>query len=333
MSSPSSSTPLSTPGRVVVVGSLNLDLVVGLERMPAPGETVMGETLERHAGGKGLNQAVAAARLGARVSMIGAVGNDDAGAWLRGIVEGEGIEAAAVVTAEGSSGTALIEVDASGMNRIVVIPGANATLTAEHVVETIQSMDDVAIVLTQGEVPLDAITAAMTAGRACGARTILNPAPVRDYPESLLGLVDFLVPNEHEAAHLSGLPTASLVDANEAAQYFTGKGVPHAIITRGSRGAVWMSPSGSGSVAAYSVSTPSQPVTPSAEALPQRLPRASHSLKPSAGPALRAPSPRRSPGPFRHFRPAPTSSGSSPTNRPTTPARARGLSPRSAAGS
>ena len=253
MSNPSSSTPLSTPGRVVVVGSLNLDLVVGLERMPAPGETVMGETLERHAGGKGLNQAVAAARLGARVSMIGAVGSDDAGAWLRGIVEGEGIEAAAVVTTEGSSGTALIEVDASGMNRIVVIPGANATLTAEHVVETIQSMDDVAIVLAQGEVPLDAITAAMTAGRACGARTILNPAPVRDYPESLLGLVDFLVPNEHEAAHLSGLPTASLVDANEAAQYFTGKGVPHAIITRGSRGAVWMSPSGSGSVAAYRV--------------------------------------------------------------------------------
>jgi ribokinase len=131
--------------------------------------------------------------------------------------------------------------------------GANATLTAAHVVETIQSMDDVAIVLAQGEVPLDAITAAMTAGRACGARTILNPAPVRDYPASLLALVDFLVPNEHEAAHLSGLPTASLVDANEAAQYFTGRGVSHAIITRGSRGAVWMSPSGSDSVAAYRV--------------------------------------------------------------------------------
>ena len=252
---PASSSALSlNPGRVVVVGSLNVDLVVGLERMPAPGETVMGQTLERHAGGKGLNQAVAAARLGARVSMIGAVGSDDAGAWLRGIVESEGIEATAVVTADGPSGTALIEVDSSGMNRIVVIPGANGTLSPEHVAEAIRSMDDVAIVLTQGEVPLDAIAAAMAAGRACGARTILNPAPVRDYPESLLALVDFLVPNEHEAAHLSGLPTASLVDANEAAQHFTGKGVPHAIITRGARGAVWMSPSGSGSVAAYRVS-------------------------------------------------------------------------------
>lgn len=244
----------SGPGRVVVVGSLNVDLVVGLERMPAPGETVMGQTLERHAGGKGLNQAVAAARIGARVSMIGAVGSDDAGTWLRSIVEAEGIEAAAIVTAEGPSGTALIEVDSNGMNRIVVIPGANAALTADHVAASIESMEDVAVVLTQGEVPLDAITAAMAAGRARGARTILNPAPVRDYPESLLALVDFIVPNEHEAAHLTGLPTASLVDANEAAEHFTSKGVPHAIITRGARGAVWMSPSGSGSVAAYRVS-------------------------------------------------------------------------------
>ena len=254
MTNAASSAPSSNPGRVVVVGSLNVDLVVGLERMPAPGETVMGETLERHPGGKGLNQAVAAARLGARVSMIGAVGSDDAGAWLRGIVEGEGIEATAVMTAEGPSGTALIEVDPTGMNRIVVIPGANAALTPEHVTDVIASLGDVAIVLAQGEIPLDAIVAAMAAGRACRARTILNPAPVRDYPESLLALVDFIVPNEHEAAHLSGLPTASLVDANEAAEHFIGKGVPHAIITRGSRGAVWMSPSGSGSVAAYSVS-------------------------------------------------------------------------------
>jgi ribokinase len=246
--------PASATGRVVVVGSLNIDLVLGLNRMPAPGETVVGETLDRHPGGKGLNQAVAAARLGARVSMIGAVGGDDSGDWLRGIVAAEGIAATAIVTADGPSGTALIEVDSTGMNRIVVIPGANAALTAEHVTTAINSLDDVAVVLTQGEVPLEAITAAMAAGRACGARTILNPAPVRDYPGSLLALVDFLVPNEHEAAHLSGLPTESLVDANEAAHHFTGRGVPNAIITRGARGAVWVSPSSSGSVAAYRVS-------------------------------------------------------------------------------
>ena len=245
--------PVATSGRVVVVGSLNVDLVVGLERMPAPGETVMGATLERHPGGKGLNQAVAAARLGARVSMIGTVGSDDSGVWLQGIVRAEGIDATGIISAGGPSGTALIEVDPTGMNRIVVIPGANAALTAADVTAAINAIDDVAVVLTQGEIPLEAITAAMAAGRACGARTILNPAPVRDYPTSLLALVDFLVPNEHEAAHLSGLPTGSLVDASEAARHFTGQGVPNAIITRGARGAVWVSPSSSGSVAAYRV--------------------------------------------------------------------------------
>ena len=252
-SDPQHHQPVATSGRVVVVGSLNVDLVVGLVRMPSPGETVMGETLERHPGGKGLNQAVAATRLGARVSMIGTVGSDDSGIWLQGIVRAEGIDAIGIITADGPSGTALIEVDGTGMNRIVVIPGANAALTAADVTAAIAAMDDVAVVLTQGEIPLDAITAAMAAGRACGARTILNPAPVRDYPGSLLALVDFLVPNEHEAAHLSGLTTDSLVDASEAARHFTGKGVPHAIITRGARGAVWVSPSSSGSVAAYRV--------------------------------------------------------------------------------
>ena len=252
-SDPQNHQPVATSGRVVVVGSLNVDLVVGLVRMPAPGETVMGETLERHPGGKGLNQAVAAARLGARVSMIGSLGSDDSGVWLQGIVHEEGIDATRIITADGPSGTALIEVDATGMNRIVVIPGANAALTAADVTAAIAAMDDVSVVLTQGEIPLEAITAAMAAGRACGARTILNPAPVRDYPGSLLALVDFLVPNEHEAAHLSGLPTESLVDASEAARHFTGMGAPNAIITRGARGAVWVSPSSSGSVAAYRV--------------------------------------------------------------------------------
>ena len=119
--------------RVVVVGSLNLDLVVGLARMPDSGETVFGDTLEQHAGGKGLNQAVAAARLGVPVSMIGALGTDAAGTWLRGVVDEEGIDGSAVAAIDGISGTALIEVDRAGANRIVVIPGANQSVTAEHV--------------------------------------------------------------------------------------------------------------------------------------------------------------------------------------------------------
>lgn len=238
---------------VVVVGSLNVDLVVGLDRMPDPGETVLGRTLERHPGGKGLNQAVAAARLGAHVHMVGAVGSDDAGTWLRSVVAGESIGDFAIAKVDGPSGTALIEVDASGMNRIVVVPGANDHVTPARVTAAIESMDHVAVVLAQGEVPIPAIEAAMRAGRARGARTILNPAPVRDYPESLLPLVDILVPNEHEAAALSGMPVASAADADDVARYFMSKGVLYVVVTRGGDGAVWRSTDGNGHVPAFTV--------------------------------------------------------------------------------
>src|SRR6056300_49165 len=111
--------------RIAVVGSLNIDLVVGLDRMPQAGETVFGSSLERHPGGKGLNQAVAAARLESEVHMIGAVGDDGSGDWLLDVVRREGIQSDGIATAAGTSGTALIEVDSSGQNRIIVIPGAN----------------------------------------------------------------------------------------------------------------------------------------------------------------------------------------------------------------
>ena len=138
-------------GRVVVVGSLNLDLVIGLDRMPDSGETVFGHRLEQHAGGKGLNQAVAAARLGVPVSMIGALGDDANGDWLRDVVRGEGIDDAGIATFPGTSGTAVIEVDTSGANRIVVISGANDLVTAEQVSAALEALGDVAVVLTQGE--------------------------------------------------------------------------------------------------------------------------------------------------------------------------------------
>jgi len=219
-------------GTVVVVGSLNVDLVVGLDRMPDPGETVMGRTLDQHAGGKGLNQAVAAARLGAHVEMIGAVGSDDSGAWLRSIVTGEGIGDAAVRTVDGPSGTALIEVDRTGMNRIVVVPGANGQVSPDDVAAALGDIDDLAIVLTQGEVPLASIEAAMVVGKARGARTILNPAPVLDYPVELLRAVDIVLPNEHEAAQLTGIETSTLEGAQAAAAHLVSLGVSCAIITR-----------------------------------------------------------------------------------------------------
>jgi len=239
--------------RVVVVGSLNLDLVIGLARMPDSGETVMGDRLEQHAGGKGLNQAVAAARLGAPVSMIGAVGSDPSGEWLRGVVAGDGIDGAGIATVDGISGTAVIEVDASGANRIVVIAGANEHVTADHVARAMAAIPDAGIVLAQGEIPTDAIVTAMRAGREAGARTIFNPAPVREYPESMYADIDLVIPNEHEAAQLTGMDTATTVDATDAARTLVRMGAGCAIVTRGVRGAVWATADATGSCGSFHV--------------------------------------------------------------------------------
>ena len=248
-----SDTSTSIPPRVVVVGSLNIDLVVGLERMPNPGETGFGHSLQRRPGGKGLNQAVAAARLGVPVTMVGAVGDDGSGDWLRSVMAAEGIDQSGISTVPGTSGAAVIEVDAAGANRIVVIPGANDLVDAAVVSDYIASCPDLGAVLTQGEIPMDAIVAAMRAGRARGAHTILNPAPARDYPRAVMDSVDFLVPNEHEAASMTGLGLGSTVDAVETAGEMTRWGAGCVVITRGERGAVWSTATNSGQVQAFRV--------------------------------------------------------------------------------
>lgn len=237
----------------MVVGSLNIDIVISLARMPETGETVFGDSLERHAGGKGLNQAVAAARLGARVDMIGAVGSDGSGEWLREVLRQEGIGADGLATMPGSSGTALIEVDGTGANRIVVVSGANALVTADQVTAALAGLSDVAVVLTQGEVPAEAATAALVAGRAMGAVTILNPAPVTDLPDVAFDNCDYLIPNEPEAAQLTGLPTATSVDATHAARVLVDRGAGCVIVTRSNRGSVWASTTSTGSCGAFNV--------------------------------------------------------------------------------
>lgn len=239
--------------RVAVVGSLNVDLIITLDRLPNPGETVLARTLHRHAGGKGLNQAVASARLGAEVSLIGAVGDDDSGRWLCGILADEGVRGESTVTIPGPSGTAVIEVDEAGENRIVVVPGANASLSPETVTEAIRQIPDLGVLMVQTEIPMDVVSAALTAGRERGAITVFNPSPVTDVSPQILKLVDVIIPNEHEAAQLTGLDTSSSVDATEAAQRFNELGVGTAIITRGGKGCVWASGPNSGSVATFRV--------------------------------------------------------------------------------
>ena len=239
--------------RVVVVGSLNVDLIITMDRLPKAGETVLARTLDRHAGGKGLNQAVACARLGAEVSLVGAVGDDDSGRWLRGILESEGVVGGSTTTIPGPSGTALIEVDEAGENRIVVVPGANASLTPDFVTEAIRQVPDLGVLIVQTEVPMDVVNAALAAARERGAITVFNPSPVTDIGRDILKLVDVIIPNEHEAAQLTGLDTSSSVDATEAAQRFNELGVGTAIITRGGKGCVWASGPNSGSVATFRV--------------------------------------------------------------------------------
>jgi ribokinase len=191
-------------GRVIVIGSVNVDLVATAERLPAPGETVTGATFLRHHGGKGGNQAVAAARLGAPTTLVGAVGNDAFGEEARATLAAEEIDLAALRTLPGATGVALILVDSRGENLISVASGANAALTPDMVVSALQALAPGAgdVVLVGHEIPTATVRAALLAGRRAGATTILNPAPAGGLDRSVFGLADILTPNRTELAML-----------------------------------------------------------------------------------------------------------------------------------
>lgn len=226
---------------VIVAGSLNIDLVVNLKRMPNPGETVHGDTFQTFPGGKGLNQAVAAARSSAKTSMIGAVGDDPYSQTLRDVLGAGSIDSRLVRTINGPCGTAIIEVDASGQNRIVVIPGANAEMKASEVSGSEFSSDS--ILLAQLESPVAELSAIFASAKAQGAKTILNPAPAIELPDSFLRNVDILVPNQHEAKLLSGLAADSRDEAIAAAKSLLQRGVSAVVVTLGENGAVYVSAS------------------------------------------------------------------------------------------
>ena len=240
---------------VVCIGSLNVDLVVRLTRMPDTGETVTGHALERHLGGKGLNQALAAARAGGDVALIGAVGSDDGGTWMRTELTAEGIDLRGVADVEGPSGTALIEVDARGANRIVVIPGANGWLTADYAAAQVRDLGAGRIALAPLEVPPVAVLGALREARASGMRTILNTAPVpaEGLPAGILDVTDIVVANEHEASIITGRAVDGIESAYAAARALRDLGAGSAIITLGAEGAVWSTPDGEGHTPAYRV--------------------------------------------------------------------------------
>jgi ribokinase len=212
---------------VCVVGSANLDLVATAARAPAPGETVLGHSYAEHAGGKGLNQAVAAARSGANTAFVGALGADEAGARLQHVLESDGIDHAGVDILDGvPTGRALITVGDDGENSIVVVPGANAAVV-------VGSIPDALVVLAQLEIPLDAVADAFRLARSAGATTVLNPAPAAELPDVLLSLTDIVIPNQHELSLLGG------------SEHLLRRGPRAVIVTLGREGAMWFSATGS----------------------------------------------------------------------------------------
>ncbi len=213
--------PPAPPGHITVVGSANLDLVAAAPRIPAPGETVLGTSYHEFAGGKGLNQTIAAARQGAHVHMVGAVGTDPAGAMLIDTAATDGVDVTDIRRVDGvPTGRALISVDAHAENSILIVPGANA-----HV-ELVEGWDDrpTDLVLAQCEIDLEVVIAAIRRGRQRGAITVLNPSPATPLPDALLADVDVMIPNEHEVELIGGV------------DHLLAAGVGAVVVTRGASG-------------------------------------------------------------------------------------------------
>lgn len=223
---------------IVVVGSLNADLVVRVDRFPAAAETVSGRDLRVFPGGKGANQAVAAARLGGRVRMIGRVGRDDHGRRLRDSLTAAGVDVAGLIDDPVEpTGTAIITLDASGQNQIVVVPGANGRLVVEDVERAAAAFDGSRVVLLQLEVSLAVVEAAAHRGRAAGATVILDPAPARFDAVPLLPLADVVTPNETELRTLTPEAAADAGDAARA-RILLERGAGRVIAKLGARGAL-----------------------------------------------------------------------------------------------
>ena len=216
---------------VTVLGSLNLDLVLGVARVPGAGETVLSTGRDRGAGGKGLNQAVAVARAGAATAMLGAVGTDEAAAFLLDTAAAAGVDVSSVRHVAGPSGTALVLVQADGDNAIVVDAAANATLESLTPEER-ETVRGGRVLVAQLEVPLTAVAEAASEARAAGVLVVLNAAPAQELSADLLALVDVLVVNEHEAADLSGAG-----DPEDAARALLDR-VGAVVVTLGADGAL-----------------------------------------------------------------------------------------------
>ncbi|MCS6841279.1 MAG: ribokinase [Roseiflexus sp.] len=223
---------------IVVFGSINMDLVVRTPRLPAPGETLTGHTFFTAPGGKGANQAVACARLGAPTRMVGRIGDDLFGEQLRISLRSAGVSDDEVLSTPGPSGVALIAVDDTAENTIVIVPGANGAVSSADIPRLERALDAARTLLLQLEVPIATVVAAARAARARGITVILDPAPALPLPEELYTLADILTPNESEAATLTGIPVRNEQSAAAAARALRARGARTVIVKLGARGAL-----------------------------------------------------------------------------------------------
>jgi ribokinase len=224
---------------ILIVGSSNVDMVVRTARFPKPGETLLGGDFLMNAGGKGANQAVAAARLGGNVTFICKLGKDVFGSQSSKLFEAEGINTSHILLDdEKPSGVALITVDDAGENNIVVAPGANARLSPEDLDKLSPVIDQAGFILMQLEIPLETVIFVAKRAFASGAKVILNPAPACTLPDELYGYLSIITPNEKEASLLTGIEVTDIASAKRAAKALQAKGVQQVIITMGEQGAL-----------------------------------------------------------------------------------------------
>lgn len=224
--------------KIIVIGSCNTDMVIHMERLPLPGETLIGGKFFMNPGGKGANQAVAAARLGGKVTLIAKVGSDSLGSKAREQYVAENIDTTHILTdKEHPSGVALIMVDAHGENSIAVASGANARLNTKDIDEARETIAEGDIILMQLETPLETVEHAARMAKELGKRVILNPAPAHALSDSLLRCLYMIIANETEAEFISGIQITDMDSVARAADIISNKGVDCVVITLGAKGA------------------------------------------------------------------------------------------------
>jgi ribokinase len=236
----STQSQVSSKSKVVVVGSLNMDLVVQVQELPKEGETLLGIAMSENPGGKGANQAVAIGKLQASVSMIGRIGKDAHGSSLLDSLREASVDTQYILESAAPTGIALVTVDGHGNNHIIVVPGANYELAAEDIGQQRAAIEQCEIVVLQLEVPMATVAYTLQLAKQLGKTTILNPAPAQPLSQDLLQNVDLLVPNEHELQSLSGIEVVDEASLKEAANALLEQGVQALIVTLGGAGCCYI---------------------------------------------------------------------------------------------